>query len=113
MAMRIFVGEKRGADIVRSIDQFNVFAPPQPFANTVEILGEGCAVALAHIGEHAEQMVRAQPDRHGVKTRDYWRVRRWLAFTVNAASADFRMPPRMNGVTPKANAFSPPMSEAR
>lgn len=50
MTMRIGLAQERGADIVRSIDQFDLLAPPQTFTDAVEVVGEACGVTPADIG---------------------------------------------------------------
>ena len=62
-AMAARFGKQRAADVVRSVDKADLFSPVQPVDDSAVIAHEGFRVPLAEIGQHAQEMMRA--DRNG------------------------------------------------
>ena len=74
----------------------------------VVVGGEGLRIAFTDIGQHAQEVMCAQPNRH---ERRAWTVS--MPLSAAAWRPDLRMAPTMKGVTPAASACSKPIMLAR
>src|SRR5690606_30822050 len=110
VAMRRLGRKQRHADVVGAGNDLDFLAMRQPRGDPVVIDAEGGRVALADIGQHAEQVMGAKPDRHEAEARAP--AKRLAMAMVQTASAALMTAPTRNGVTPKASALAGPTKVA-
>src|SRR5690606_8042796 len=106
-AMRRPVREQGRADIIRPVHDDDRSTLSDPRRHRFEIGGEGGVVSPAREGEQAEEMMRSQGYVTHIRPRSL--PRGLTATSVPAASADLRMEPNMNGITPWATAGPNPI----
>lgn len=64
MTMAIAPAEQGRANIVRAIDEQDIFPFRQSPGNRIVVFHESRAIAFADIGQHTEKMMAAQAYRH-------------------------------------------------